>query len=361
MLLLHLPLNSPADLAALEGLVRGEDLLIHGGSLVGDGYSVASYLKSVEFESGSYKALFDRNLLSPLVGLMSGRQVPKDPGTAKVWMSSCACLAFCILSGIQVEPSMALYEYGSGKTHLDALGDFNLFRMADNADPRILVDIALGRSVAVPELHLDELRNTPGLMDKIPGERNFAKTLNIFNLQYMLVLKAAELLAESSKRLGVAMRLIDWQAEEGYFNGVATLFLWAALSHSPPKRRMLKGKTVSDLKNAAWDMALICQWGKDMRDDANSQWLLCSNDVALRHVANSVFVPRGASEDDAMLNFLVPLWGDRDGRALYKKYAAVASNFDSPERRERVAELYGKLSQEVMNLETRLGYRSENT
>ena len=101
------------------------------------------------------------------------------------------------------------------------------------------------------------------------SESNFNRPLSKWKLHYLHVLKAAELRRSSNTPLQAAHEMLRWQFEEAFSNSAASLYCLNAISHHPPKGRMLKDfrsedpqKLCRGIRNATWDIFLLSEFKK---------------------------------------------------------------------------------------------------
>ncbi len=366
LIVFQLPVRRPEDWLAIRQMLRENDLLIPGNYKAEDPYDLRRYLYSGQIEGRKFQVLFDRNLVSRLVSLAKGKALSIDAASSKIFRLTSACLAFCILAEILVEPNMALYEYASSSSHEDATSDYKYFLMADNADPRCYIDIALGRADRLPEKHLSDLENDFKFSSLEVKETNFKKMLNMWKPHYLYVLKVVSLIHSGMEPFAAAKALLQWQAFEAYYNAAATLFCLAAISYRPPSGGMIKkikSSNVSELekgiRNATWDICLVSQWGKWIRQSDKTFWAFSSNDVALKAIARSLFTDANDYSHERTSKFLRDHWGERDGNQLMKSYIAYSdeASRDHERRNQFVDQAFSKVDEWIWQLEEDLGIK----
>lgn len=217
----------PADLNAIEGLIAQGDLLIPGNFRMSSAYGVLDYLESRHRNGREFRAFFDRNLVTRIVGLARGDPMPLDPESKKIVRYSAACIAFCILAEIGIEPGLALYEGASAHGHEQAASEHRLFRIADHVDPTHYVDIALGRRDAIPVPHLLELAQDQEISAQVCREPNFSKPLNLWKPNYLYLLKTAELRrAAAFPALTLRLHSSSGKPKKRFTTGLRHSFAW---------------------------------------------------------------------------------------------------------------------------------------
>lgn len=359
----HLPV-SPDDLAGIEQIVRNYELLIPGNFRMDDATRVMAFLEVAFIHKHSFRVLFDRNLVTRLAGLIRGDPMPKDPASAKVVRLTAACIAFCILAEIEVEPGMAIYEGAATHGHAGAEAEIRLFHIANNLHPMCYVDIALGRADQLPTEHIEELKDDPEIAIQESSETNFSKRLTLWNLCYLHVLKAVALRRATKSNLSAAINFIEWQEQEAFFNASASLFCLAAMGHRPPARKMIKNigslnteELRKGIYNATWDITLLSQWGKWLRDEHAPSWLFSTNEKALKHIVKHLFLDSDADTDSQLLTFLRSSWGEKDSVRLKKIYdvGRQRAELDHISRQQQVAAAFSAREKIIFELERQLG------
>lgn len=353
---------TPEDYTALRNLLNEASPLVTGNYEDGDSFDLSEYLSAGRIGGVEFKALFDRNLLSPLAELASGKRLVGSIESTKSTRIACACAAFCILADILIEPSMALYEYGSTQGNSAALEDYSNFRIADNADPAFFIDVALGRADQIPQDHLFDIRSDPAVL-RPSIESNFEKRLTLWRPNYLYVLKIAALRRGGLPPLDAALEFQRWQAEESFYNAAASLYCIASASHQPPKGQMLKGINSPSaenlrrgLRNATWDICLIQQFGKYSSTPNEASWSLWSLDVAVRAIAKALLAREEQSEYDALADFYKCCWG-RDGPTLHASYLnySMRAKIGSDARRQATSVAFARINDDICKLEAQLG------
>jgi hypothetical protein len=361
-----LPLQS-IEMEALESMIRDARVLVPGNYRGDDPCVLVGYLKASAVSDYGFHALFDRNLISPLVSLASGRSVPSDELAAANSRLAAACATFCILAGILIEPNIALYEYASSRGNLSAHSDYRHFRIADNADPMAFLNIALAKADRLPQELLDYLHSEQDVAGRASPEANFERSLRLWKPNYLYVLKTMVLRRSGLSPLETAMELLRWQAEEAFYNAPASIYCLAGISHTPPKGQMLKGiqstharKISSGARNATWDICLLQQFGRAVRSSDSPKWSLWSTDVALREIARCLFVSEEYREEVGLRTFYSRFWGATDGEQLLNTYYQlnVAARVGTSEREVVVKAAFASMDATICALEDQLGISS---
>ncbi len=359
--LIHLPIE-PRDLLRIELMLTDADLIVQGNYRVDGPVRLNPYLSATHLGGVEFHAVFDRNILSPIVALASGAPLKRGGEAERQVRLACASMAFCILAEIQIEPSLALYEFASSTDHDSADREFDTFRVADNSDLREYINIALGRA--------DRLIVNPSIVlsDGPAREPNFAKRLNRWRPHYLYVLKAYELVRAHGRTVRAGLEFLRWQAEEAFFSNAAAPYCLASMSHRPPKGGMLKSSGAQDpaalkrgIRNATWDVFVLHQFQRKITSAGGPAWSLWTADSALRSIARSIFVGDTEGPELALHGLLERCWG-KDGLRLLSAYLAHRNKIvGSPESREKHREaLHATIDDQIKMLEVKLGLVTPN-
>jgi hypothetical protein len=362
-LAIWLPIQSD-ELSFLQNALRSAGVIVPGNYEGSDPCILIEYLSAATIRECEFHALFDRNLISPLVSLARGESVPESQNGQSSARLAAACACFCILANILIEPNISIYEYAASSGNSAAQSDVYFFRLADNTDARAFLEIALGNAHRLPHDMLERIRSLPNFSDMEISEKNFERKLSSWKPSYLFALKTAALRRSGLKPVDAALALTKWQEQDAFFFAPASMYCLAAISHTPPKGGMLKGIQSenlsllrSGLRNAAWDICLLQQFGKLVQRPNGPLWSLWSTDVALREIAISLFLRDDESERNKLINFYSRHWGERDGNRLLAAYddSALQAGKDKIARQAKTNETIGKLNDQIEALEHELG------
>jgi hypothetical protein len=322
----HIILNLPIsknDLAAVQHLLRSAGVFCTPFDHTNvDAYSMATYRRESELLGTKSYLLLDRNMFSRVVRLASG-----EPCDESMRIPA-AVMAFAHCANLQIEPNIALYEYGAhGGTDV-TIEELAIFRAADNVHLSHYTDVALGRS--------ENLRPvTPREIDREELSNVLSRKLNDWRFEYTALLKLAIIASTSTSTPSMQFKeFLDWMYQEYFFSRGALSF--ASLYLSPKReKKMLKrlwsrnrSIALAGIRNAAWDLTLIRFWTRkvDQQDDENELWILCSSDGGVRKIARRIMAG-DADPQAVLLTQLEDDWGSRSGQQLgdlYFRYVADA-------------------------------------
>lgn len=325
------------DVNPLEDMLAAVDPFVKCPLPPVDKYDLESYVYASTALKKELFALLDNNLITRVIELSSGGEIPEAPDKKPAYLLSSAVMGFLVAADFVVDPTMAIYEKASSLGHEAALEQLFKFRVADHIQPQAWIDLALERTTRIPSYEIS--RATASVKENASGEGedNFAKQLDSWKLNYYFVLKAASIWKEKRHDIEAALTFIDWMESESFFNSVAAIFTLIFFS---PKRyaKMVKGiespsiqRLQYGLKNAAWDLAYIKYWAKQCKNtDENTFWLLCSNDLALRNIASHIFNNPDLGESH-LSSILQNYWGNNKGCQILRVYQDVWNRIASDE------------------------------
>jgi hypothetical protein len=350
------------EIDVIQKILRDNNIISVGplGNL--DPYELVTFLQTIHIFNHEIKALVDRNIFSRVIQLASGIEISKQQKDYKVYTIAAALMAYLILGQVQIEPGLALLETNQllGKEKFNE--ELSIFRVADNINPQSYIDIALGKKIKIDSYEISEaksifIKNNGSFEDVTP-----VKTLNMWQQNYMSVLKIALLERSEYSNKSKIDYLFDWMEKETFFNAIAAIF---AIQYFGPnrKRPLLKSVNtgnIDNLKNniisTAWDMTYIRSWSsKKVSQNGSEAWILCSNDYALQRIANSLLVNLHEKEagDKLMQQLFIESWNAKDGDVLFNKYnnAYCATIIDDPYREKLLQERFAKVSSQIKSLE----------
>lgn len=307
----------PMDLQRIEKMIRDSDTIttIYPVDLF-DRYFLGAYVKETDVEKNKFFALLDRNIYTDIIAVAESRGTKPHTPQQKV---ACALLAFLQLAEVTIEPNIAINEYidSSTKHHKEAVAELHLFRAVDNLDPRILIELALGRRNKIP---LDML-NWQGHehVESKKGE-DFLR----WKIHYGFALKMAIIEHQGGKPVEKLERFLDWVYKEYVFIGSAIIFGLVYFSEHRLKGMVKhigsgdRDKVLRGLRNATWDMTVAYSWSKKAMAEKEDGviWLLCTADKALRTFADSIVVTGDELEQKKKAVFCNYL-GDQKGSQIH--------------------------------------------
>lgn len=322
------------DLRRIEQIVEERESFV--AILDGDLYRLVHHIgQRSEFE---FTATLDRNVYTRITALVRGD--PLRPNELQDLRWAAAILAFCQIADITFDYASSLYEYARTRGGTEALKEMERFRIADNSDPQIFIDFALGRIGNLPESKLAKVAITK----PVPPAEEFEKRTRDFRVNYTFALKIAALSRQNIPAVEKMTRFIDWMYADFMFGSPALLFASRYFSPNPHKR-MLKGFSKENIENAAWDMAFVQGWrrGAVKGVENNQPLLLISGDRAVRDMARRMVAD---SENDAIAA-MKDVWGRNtpDGRRVYEHYSRMWQKADA--RKPPVHEAQLKLLEEL--------------
>ncbi len=306
------------DLEEISRIVRENESFV--ALVTGDIYGIERYHLSTDVDN--FSAILDRNVYTRIASLIRGDEI--RPHSIEDFRWAAAVLAFCQIADIKFQYGASLQEYASKEGGECAVSDFECSYQADNCNPQALIDLATGRTNTVDKSSIADLEPCKS----IPTAARFEEPIYEFRLNYILTLKIAILSYRSNSPYELMIQFIDWMDNDFICAAGATQF--ANLYFSPArKRRMLKKKTLNDVRNAAWDLALIQNWRRCALKGNHSgePVLLISRDKAVRFVAERLV----ASDFDEFKDQMMKQWEPhaKHGEKIFDRYLKLHEKLES--------------------------------
>ena len=364
MQLVDLPI-SPDDFTALESLVSSANPFLIQPSTITDKYNLTEYVHSATFQDVSLYALLDNNIFTRVAAFSRGVKLSTEQESRKVDQLAAAVMVFFLLGDFWLEPNIALYEKAWRSSHEHAKSELDGFRVAGHIHPQHNTDLALGRIEHITSQALEDAKiNSAISAEKNIGTvnaANFEKILTHWKTSYLFLLKVTELWRTTNDDLNKAKALIDWMKNDAFYSAVSAVFGMLLLSPSSPAKMIKgigssnKGKLHSGLQNAAWDCVYVKHWVNRARLSAsNTIWFLCSNDKALKQVADTLLHRQGEDMSYKVIQHMEETWGAKKGKLLYEYYneQTQTTNHSSHERRQLVKHRMDNIDNMISELET---------
>lgn len=327
-------------------------------------HSFMTYMSAIFIDGINIKALIDRNILSALVEIAKGNVININDPT---YQSISALMCFLLSFDVQIEPAIAIYEFGSLHSHSKAVSDLRYFRVADHLHPKQYADIALGRRNRASDEEL-ELAGTFADKFALDEQNSFTRLLRPFKINYLYALKIANLARMSLQPMERLQQFYMWMLNEAVVSAVATTF--ANIYFGPHDQRSLiksinsqsSDKLLKGIKNATWDMSYLSHWGKMVASsDSNKATLFCSCDIDLLDVAECLFfnnlvtVPQTPPE-----RVFSKHWPPEFMKQLIEQYSQLLESIrNHPNKRElHIKASWNRLDQMILQEEAALGVQS---
>jgi hypothetical protein len=286
--------------------------------------SISTYLEQQSVHNTTTFMLIDRQILSFIKQIATGRAI-SDADRKLV----SAIMCFAVLSHIQIEPNMAIYEYADATSTDHAWQDVCILRYADNLGFSLWHSLFTGKLAAVPSASRFSVQTQ---QPPPPRGVNFRQRLRLFNFCLPFVLKLALLERGGGKPLQKMTEYLDWMHNEYFFGAPGVLFGNLFLSPSR-EHKMIKNigssdhsKRLSGIRNACWDITFVQQWLEYIKKPAVPPrlWIACSSDKALVKTAGRMFASQ-TDIDACVKKSLDDDWGVASGSRLFEHYRRLQS------------------------------------
>lgn len=232
--------------------------------------------------------LVDRNVVSRMAKIArSGALRPFDTPT----QFAVDLMALSQAVNLDIEPSIAFHELAHYQGNEEACEELRWFRAADFGQAQAWIDIALGRTDALP------------VAEPAPRqELNLAFPLGRWRRNYAALLKAAQLELTPMAPQDRLVNLLDWMISDFFFAGPAALYACMYLSPFASKAGMFKSlrsperqRALTGIRNAAWDVTYLSDMVRRVTQDPyeTKRYLLATADKAVAQIAPLLFIDAG--------------------------------------------------------------------
>lgn len=321
----------PMDLQRIEKMIRDSDSIrtIWPVNLF-ERYFLGAYVKETDVEKNKFFALLDRNIYTDIIAVAKSSGTKSHTPQQKV---ACALLAFLQLAEVTIEPNMAVNEYVDSGHYEEAVSELRLFRAVDNLDPRILMELALGRRNKMPASMLN-------WQQVVSVESKKGEDYLGWKIHYGFALKMAIIELQGGKPVEKLERFRDWVYKEYIVIGCPIIFALVYFSEKRFKGMFKhigsgdKGKVLRGVRNTTWDMMVAYSWSKKAFTEKENGifWLLCTADKALRTFADSLVVTGDELEQKKKAVFCDYL-GEEKGEQFYDKLVDMDKRRDNDSSR----------------------------
>ena len=253
-------------------------------------------------------------------------------------------MAFAQATNIDIEPALAFQELAQVMGDEVANDELRWFRVADQGRAKAWIDLAVGRSDALPPLEAG------------PREQlQLARPPHRWRCNYAVMLKAASL--ELNPTISPLLRfekLVEWMVDDFILAGPAAIFSAMFFSDRARRGGLVKGvrspdrtKALSGIKNAAWDVTYLSELTRRAMPQSyeEARCIFASADRALAELAPLLLIDQ---EDDEgfrrdVSSRLNPWWGRNSERvaAILSDAISVVSDRAPPTARPGVDDYVG--------------------
>jgi hypothetical protein len=228
--------------------------------------------------------------------------------------------------------------------------ELRLFRLADNINPEIYAQLALGQIDCLP------LDYVPAPPPSIPTV-NFSRPITNTQKFRIASLKIAALDLSDLSNADKLRGFLRWSFDEFCILAVPTL---AAIAHFSPHRKSSilqslrspdRARALDGVRNSVWDMITIQQWAKHVAQQSkeNRVWLLCSRDEALKRIAEILHCGEESMEQ-SLRRVFKEWWNSKQGDELANLAISLQKDSGNPNRQANKANEGGYLSRLEDNL-----------
>ena len=287
------------DLRILQQLLRARNPIIASPSNIKDIYDFERYRKENLSTDINLNAFIDNNILTQILPLIDGRKaVGVDLSDSE--RLSCAIMCFLIYSGIEANPTTALFERPIDPNYPTKEKEDYLFRVADHVPPQVYADLALGKYsdipnsvksssfVAVDSNDLTQKNIAETSYQKLPEKR--------WSIIYMNLIKAWLIYREDLTPDQRFEKYLDWYFEHSVSEYACFTFVAIFLSDKRfPKmikqqNSMNADKIFQNIKNVTWDIFSLSTL-IEIHNKTNEDfiWFFCTRDELLTKLYPEIY------------------------------------------------------------------------
>ncbi len=285
---------TPDDVPKLESLLTETNPFVTSTIDTTYPYRLSDYLNHSLNGGIPIYALFDRNLMSRIVQLASGRHVDHSAAGSVTDRVASACMAFLITAEVQIEPNISLYELAESQENSNAKEELAWFRISDHVHPQAYLEVALGRAPGIHPDLIDKAATTVKLKHKDSANVNFAMPLRHWRRHRCILTKIAHLERSNLSGEEKLYQLIAWSVSPGYFDAVALSFAILLFGRNTPGRMLKYARSnnlercFSGIRNVAWDLTYISFWVSEAcKSEDERIWIFCTNDRVCAELAKA--------------------------------------------------------------------------
>lgn len=255
----------------------------------------------------------DRNIVSRLVKVVREGGVGSRDFPTQVAL---AAMAVAQTVNFDIEPAISFHEYAHQAGNLAANEELALFRVADYADAKQWIDLALRRR--------DEF--APPIASPPVQNVDMAFPLNRWRRNYVAMLKVAELMLGDLAAAQKMAALLEWMESDFLIAAPAAIYSAYLFAPVPKRGRALKGlhaadreRAIAGIKNAAWDVTHISEWvrlAREREGDGN-RYVFATADRVLHLAAEmAITLSITMSKGDELTGPLSAWWPKKQAKSL---------------------------------------------
>ncbi|ADN75785.1 conserved hypothetical protein [Ferrimonas balearica DSM 9799] len=289
----------PSYYDVIIGNLIDRDWLVHNFNGVegSEIYNFSNYLYNKEFKGFTYTIYLDLNIYQYIISAF------KKANPNSVYRDAIGLIAFCQLSKIELDPTLAVYEKLNYRTDTETLdevvSDLELFHRINNINNETLISYSLGErnDIIIPESY-------PIERELVKKDLTKYRRLTEWDSLYLIVLFIiyTSLNKESSK-IEKFQTVVEWMIQEFRLSLVCITFAAIFFSDKPLKKMMkYKASSNSDLKrrsafNMTWDLYNLNRYFRMWTErESKQEGMFASGDKAFNAILrNSINVQKNGN------------------------------------------------------------------
>lgn len=237
-------------------------------------------------------AIFDRNIITRVIELAKGKVIPNNESI--IYKIAAGVMAFLISTQCLIETNISLYEYNSKNTFKDTKSELKYFRIADNINPNLYMEIVKCKKKIIDKKYILEAKGKIKYKEKL--EIDFKMKINIWKIKYVSVIKAALIYRdEKIKNEDKIITFLNWMYDDALFDFISFSFSLFLFSNKRPKNIIKKIKTnnknelINNIRNAAWDLSYLQYLKKKSYENDRCHYIFVTKDNTLRDICELLY------------------------------------------------------------------------
>ncbi|MFA7288362.1 MAG: hypothetical protein WC055_05725 [Melioribacteraceae bacterium] len=208
----------------------------------------------------------------------------------------CALMYYGISIDCLYDPAISLYEGGDRYNH-KAIDDLQMFRIIDNLEPQLFMNLLFGEIIKIPEQAWMEAKQKTKQTDDAEKEENYNKNLTLYKYSYPYMLKTAQLMRkQNSDLVSKIEQLLNWAIEDFLMIEESLMISMYCLKENGGIIKKHGSTNYSELirniQNAAWDVTMVSYFKYQAIKNEGRYYIFVSEDINLIEAAKYFFDPR---------------------------------------------------------------------
>ncbi len=208
----------------------------------------------------------------------------------------CALMYYGMSIECMYDPVISIYEGGNRYIH-KAVDDLQMFRIIDNLESQLLMDLLFGEIERIPEQALNKAKQMTKQIDNDEKKENYNKNLTLYKYSYPYMLKTVQLLRKQGVDLPSKIKdLLKWAIDDFLMKEESLMISMYCLKENGGiiKKHGSKNylELITNIKNAAWDVTQVSYLKYQAKKNDGRYYIFVSEDSHLIEAARYFFDPK---------------------------------------------------------------------